>query len=326
MEFNIRDYYIADDGCIFVFMDYDQQEYRLLGHYGQDEAFMQFIHEGKDIHKATAAVLKYPDYFDVTDEKRTEYYDSIDNDTRGTAKTTNFALVYGLGNPAFANALGHKIDEKLLRQGTVWLYKNYKPWKIPPYYMDVTLDEVMHLLTTTYTGEDIEKVAKGIEYFFSPDVQAGLKHASDTKKQYFNQFKKIKAFINDCSKAAESRGYVKYWTGRRRHFKDAKKEGYKGPNAVIQGGCAEVMKKKLWEIKLFLEKHSYKTKVVNSVHDEAAFMIPFDELHIIPQLRDIMEELPFRVPITCGVDWGFRWGSKKPFTTLEELKEELNIV
>jgi DNA polymerase-1 len=79
MEFNVRNYYIADPGCVLVFMDADQQEYRLLGHYSSDVNFMKFIHEGKDIHSATAALL-----FGIP-------YEQVDKDMRGKGKTGNFA-------------------------------------------------------------------------------------------------------------------------------------------------------------------------------------------------------------------------------------------
>jgi DNA polymerase-1 len=77
-EFNIRNIFVADESYTLVFQDANAEEYRMLGHYGQDEKFMQFIREGKDIHKATAAMVFNIPYDDVTDEQR------------AVGKTTNF--------------------------------------------------------------------------------------------------------------------------------------------------------------------------------------------------------------------------------------------
>ena len=47
-----------------------QQEYRLLGHYGKDDVFVQFVRDGKDIHTATASLLFNTPYEDVTKAQR----------------------------------------------------------------------------------------------------------------------------------------------------------------------------------------------------------------------------------------------------------------
>jgi DNA polymerase I-like protein with 3'-5' exonuclease and polymerase domains len=212
--------------------------------------------------------------------------------------------------------MGHSIDEQRLRNGTQVLYKKFQPWKMPPYSDEISEEAAV-------SGIEDEKVLDGIHYFYSGSVQEGLKAAADFKKKYFSQFPDIKQFIKDCSKAAEQRGWVKTWTGRRRHLKDPKKEAYKAPNAVIQGGAGDIMKVKLWELVNFLKP--YKTKVINSVHDEVCFMVNLSELDLIPRLNEILCNLPFRVPISWGIEWGFRWGEKHDFTTLEDLKKELGL-
>lgn len=75
----IRKCFIPTPGYIFGYWDYSAQEYNLLGHYAKDENYRQFIVEGKDIHKATAAMMFNVPYEEVTKEQR----------SRG--KTGNFA-------------------------------------------------------------------------------------------------------------------------------------------------------------------------------------------------------------------------------------------
>jgi len=78
IEFKPRRYFVAEEGAIMVFMDADQEEYRMLAHYGNDKAFMDLIHKGYDIHKGTASLLFHVPYEEVTDDQRSK------------GKTTNF--------------------------------------------------------------------------------------------------------------------------------------------------------------------------------------------------------------------------------------------
>jgi DNA polymerase I-like protein with 3'-5' exonuclease and polymerase domains len=318
MEFAVRGYYIADDGCIILNADYDSQEYKMLGHYSNDENFMQFIHEGKDVHIATGSLLKEVPYDIIAEEVRKQGldlpYDSDIANIRQQGKTGNFATVYGIGNPGIANSMGYSIDEQRLRGGTKYLYEKFRAWKMPPYSDAVTLEQML-------AGVTDPAIIDGIKYFMSEDVQKGLKAAADFKKKYFGQFPNIKGFLKDASSAAASRGYVKTWTGRRRHFKDPQKESYKAPNAIIQGGCGDICKVKLKELTVFLRP--YKTRIVNTVHDSIMFSMPYDEVGLIPEIKRILEDLPFRVPITCSMEWGFSWGALKNYTGLDDLRREL---
>jgi len=308
MEFNIRNYFVAPPGHILVFQDAQQEEYRLLAHYGNDKNFLDMVNRGEDIHTGTAALLHGVPYDEVT------------QDMRNKGKTTNFGLVYGLGNPAFAKALGYDINEDLIKKGTRVLYKNFQPWKIPPYNNTVTLRELL-LSVGTITEDELA----GIVYFMTPHVQEAITAAADTKKQYFGRFPDIKNFIKEASRVGSTRGYVKTWCDRRRHFKDPKNDGFKAPNAIIQGGCGDIMKLKLHEVNQFLKP--YQTKIVNNVHDEIGTLHPMirEEILLIPQINRILCDLPFRVPIGWDIEWGYKWGEKRKFTTIEALMEELHL-
>lgn len=306
-EFNMRKHFIADEGFIIVSMDASQQEYRLLAHYGKDQDFMDYVHAGKDVHTATASMVYNVPYEEVTKEMR----------NRG--KTTNFALVYGLGNASFAKSLGYDLDEELYRQATKYLYAKYKPWDLPPYKQLVDEEGIIN----GTSGE----LRKCVEYFFDPEVKAMIQDVATIKKEYFSQFPGINEFLKACKNAARRRGYVKTWVGRRRHFKDPQKDNYKAPNAVIQGGCSDILKSKLWECYNFLK--DYKSCIINNVHDQIDFMIHESELELIPKLNALLTDTRdmFRVPITWDIEFGKTWGDRLP-TTLEtyesDIKEWLN--
>lgn len=266
---------------------------------------MQMIHEGKDVHKGTAAQMFGIPYDEVTDEQR----------SRG--KTLNFALVYGLGNAALAKALGYDIDEPKYKEATPILNRlNIKPWDLPP-------------VETVLARVNSDRERGIIQYYFSPDVRHAITCAGQAKADYFAQFPGIKSFLEDCKQVAQQRGYIKYWTGRRRHLKNPKRDAYKAPNSLIQGGCGDVIKIKMSEMSEFIKAQGAeiagRTYLMLNVHDEVCFNIHKDDLHLLDELNGIMSDLPFRVPISAGKEWSRRaWGDKKEFDTVDDILKELS--
>ena len=90
---SIRRAFIPSDEYELWMMDLDQIEYRLFAHYSKAEGLIQAIINGKDIHRATAAIIYNVPYDEVTDEQRSK------------AKTVNFSLIYGQGDQALADSL-----------------------------------------------------------------------------------------------------------------------------------------------------------------------------------------------------------------------------
>lgn len=75
---------------MFLAADYSQIELRLLAHLSGDPAFVQAFQSGDDIHRQTAALI-----FDVP-------VDAVTKDMRASAKTINFATIYGQGPHALS--------------------------------------------------------------------------------------------------------------------------------------------------------------------------------------------------------------------------------
>jgi DNA polymerase I len=80
-------------GDVLVSFDYSQIELRILAHLSQDETLCRAFHEGKDIHKATAALIHGIGEDEVTDAMRT------------LAKRVNFGIIYGLTSYGLARDL-----------------------------------------------------------------------------------------------------------------------------------------------------------------------------------------------------------------------------
>lgn len=168
---------------------------------------------------------------------------------------------------------------------------------------------------------DSDEARAGLELYLSLDVQQSVEHAASVKATYFARFPGIQNFIKQCGAVAAKRGYVRYWNQRRRHFKRPKEQSYMAPNSCIQGGAGEIMKRKLHELACFIHENNLRTRICNSVHDAVYFLVPEDERHIVPRLKAIMDDLPFRVPITVDVKW-----SAKSWADEEEWEDDMHPV
>ena len=305
VDVHVREFFIPARGHVLLFADAKQEEYRLLGHYGKDEAFKAMIDQGYDIHTGTASMLFG------------KPYEEVSKDERQVGKTTNFGLVYGLGLANFAAALGKPVENLDLRAAQDFLYKIYMPWEIPPHGSKVTLEMALSNLPADHP--QFHEINESIRYMFSHDVQQALREAKEIKNHYFKRFPGIQTFLKEAQNVAKKRRWVMTWTGRRRHFTARfANDAYKAPNAIIQGGCGDILKAKMVEVHRFLLPcRSY---LVNNVHDELCIMLHLSELHIIQPLHKLLEKNIFRVPIEWDMEWSdASWGEKKP---MEELYEK----
>ena len=129
-----------------------------------------------------------------------------------------------------------------------------------------------------------------------------LIQARDLKDTYFSTLPKLRDFIKRVSHTAGTRHWVRTWAGRRLWFRDSSYT-YKAPNAIIQGGGADIMKKAMVEIYEFLKP--YKSSMILTVHDSIDFENHKSELQIIPKLMLIMENIyPYKhLPLTVSCSW-----------------------
>lgn len=89
----LRDMFIAAEGCVLIDADYSQIELRLLAHMAQDESMLQAFRDGVDIHSQTASQVFHIPLEEVT------------NEMRRSAKAVNFGIVYGMSAFALAEDL-----------------------------------------------------------------------------------------------------------------------------------------------------------------------------------------------------------------------------
>jgi DNA polymerase-1 len=91
----IRDAFVAEPGHMLMSADYSQIELRLAAHMADVPQLKEAFSAGSDIHAMTAE----------------ELFGVVDRDTRGKAKTVNFAILYGISSWGLAGRLGVPREE-----------------------------------------------------------------------------------------------------------------------------------------------------------------------------------------------------------------------
>ncbi|NLS29152.1 DNA polymerase I [Sphingomonas sp. S2M10] len=91
----IRDAFVAEPGNVILSADYSQIELRLAAHIADVPALRTAFANGDDIHSLTAM----------------ELFGGVNRDTRGRAKTINFAILYGISRWGLAGRLDVTPDE-----------------------------------------------------------------------------------------------------------------------------------------------------------------------------------------------------------------------
>lgn len=99
----IREAFVAEPGNVLLAADYSQIELRLAAHMADVPELKAAFAAGEDIHARTAQ----------------EMFGEVNRDTRGRAKTVNFAILYGISRWGLAARLGVTPEEA---QGTIDLY------------------------------------------------------------------------------------------------------------------------------------------------------------------------------------------------------------
>jgi DNA polymerase-1 len=91
----IRDAFVAESGNVILSADYSQIELRLAAHIADVPQLREAFERGDDIHNMTAM----------------ELFGEVNRDTRGRAKTINFAILYGISRWGLAGRLDVTPDE-----------------------------------------------------------------------------------------------------------------------------------------------------------------------------------------------------------------------
>ena len=161
----IRRLFQAKPGHQLIVADWSQIELRVLTHLCHDPVLVKAFSENADIHKRTASEL-----FGKPE-------DEVSKEERDTAKTVNFATIYGQGSSALGQNLGiPKKEAKAIIAKYFEVYAGVREW----------IDDTMERALVTGTVETIAGRSRFIPELFSKNFavkQAGERMAVNTPVQ-----------------------------------------------------------------------------------------------------------------------------------------------
>lgn len=150
----------------------------------------------------------------------------------------------------------------------------------------------------TLYGAGVKKLASMLE--------CSEQEARSIRESIFRAAPGMQRFIRQAMQTAKTRGFVWNIYGRRYYFPDTTFV-YQAPNKIIQGGCADIMKKAMNTIDQMLLDLKAKSRMVLNIHDEVVFEIHQDEIFICEKVIKIMEETyPARyLPMKVDAEYSF---------------------
>jgi DNA polymerase-1 len=125
--------------------------------------------------------------------------------------------------------------------------------------------------------------------------------ATEMIEHFFTLYPNLRAAAKAMEVQAKTYGYIDIWSGRRRHFRDPKKEAFKAFNSYIQGGAADIVKGVM--VSLMREVINDDCKMLLQVHDSLWFEIRQGMEHIyLPRIMEVMTRPSKKFGVNLTVD------------------------
>jgi DNA polymerase I len=143
--------------------------------------------------------------------------------------------------------------------------------------------------------------------------------AQDYIDMYFKRYPQVKKYMEDTRAQAHSQGYVETLAGRRLILNDINSSQMMRQraaeraaiNAPLQGTAADIIKRAMINIDLWLREEKIDAKMIMQVHDELVFEVAEDKLDaVMPVIEQkMMEAAMLKIPLLVSIGAGENWDS-----------------
>ena len=158
----------------------------------------------------------------------------------------------------------------------------------------------------------------GISAFgLSQNIGISRKEAKQIIDQYFEEFSKVKSYIDESIEKARKDQYVETLMGRRRYLANINSKNAvirsvserNAINAPIQGLAADIIKKAMISIQAELQSNRMKSKMLLQVHDELIFDMYSEETEMLKEIvkRCMENATQLEVPLVVDMGEGENW-------------------
>lgn len=159
-------------------------------------------------------------------------------------------------------------------------------------------------------------------YGLAQNLGISSQEAQEFIDKYFENYPKIKLFMEGTAEFANENMYVQTLFGRKRYFtNELNSSNYNirefakraAINAPLQGTAADLMKIVMIKLAKSLKENNIDGKIIMQVHDELVFEVNKKDLDkLILLTKDIMENTcTFDVPLLADVGYGQNWKETK---------------
>ena len=182
---------------------------------------------------------------------------------------------------------------------------------------DVDIDEV---------SSDMRRGAKTVNFGIIYGISAfGLSQRLDISRSeavdlidsYFEEYPRVKEYMDDTILFAKENGFVETVSGRRRYLRDINSSNAMirsaaertAINTPIQGTAADMIKLAMVGVHQALSEGGFKTKMILQVHDELLFDMAIEEEDKIKEIvvEEMQNALPMEIPAVVDVGVGENW-------------------
>jgi DNA polymerase I len=158
----------------------------------------------------------------------------------------------------------------------------------------------------------------GISAFgLSQNIGVSRTEAKEIIDNYFEEFPKVKEYMDWSIEQARENEYVETVMGRRRYLNDINSRNAvmravaerNAINAPIQGSAADIVKKAMIDVQAEMDKRGMQSKMLLQVHDELVFDMHKSESEELKSLvKEKMEQaVALSVPLTVDIGEGLNW-------------------
>ncbi|MFR7350044.1 DNA polymerase I [Peptoniphilus sp.] len=131
---------------------------------------------------------------------------------------------------------------------------------------------------------------------------------------YFDNFKKVKEYMDYEIETGKKQGYVKTIFNRRRYIPELSAKNFNirsfgeriALNTPIQGSAADIIKIAMVKVYKEIKNRNLKSKLILTIHDELVVDAVNDELELVEEMmKEIMESaVKLNVPLKVSLDTG----------------------
>jgi DNA polymerase I len=165
-------------------------------------------------------------------------------------------------------------------------------------------------------------LAYGMEsYGLAQRLGIEVDEASQILNAYFDNFPRVRAYMDRVVAEARDKGYTETLFGRRRMIPELSSSRYQermagerqAMNAGIQGLAADIFKVALVRLDALIGEESLRSRLILQVHDEVLLEVPPDEEDVAAKvtLEAMQGAAELSVGLEVNLSWGASWADAK---------------